>query len=267
MGALSPQTSRPLVFPVNSALYPAPLLSARDIVRRFGGAHALRGVDLDLRAGERLALLGPNGAGKTTLIRVLATILRPTSGHLRVGGMDVHHDVVAARRTIGLVGHQTLLSPELSPRENLRFYGRLYSVPSLDTRIEAVLAEVEMARFADRPVRTMSRGMQQRIALARAILHEPRILLLDEPDTGLDDAAQQRLSALLHRWSQADRAVLVSTHRLEWGEHIAQRAVVLREGAIIGEAAITASSLPGWLAAEYRALVGEDMRAGAEETR
>ncbi|MEA2641239.1 MAG: heme exporter protein [Chloroflexota bacterium] len=232
-----------------------PLLSARGIMRRFGGALALRGVDLDLHAGECITLLGPNGAGKTTLLRVLATLLRPTAGRIVIAGRDVGHEAAAVRRLIGLVGHLPLLYPDLSARENLRFYGKLYDVPHLSNRVEAVLDEVQMTAAGDRPVRAMSRGMQQRISLARAILHEPPVLLLDEPDTGLDDAAQGRLAGLLRRWAAADRAVLVTTHRLEWGEQVASRAVILREGAVVGE--VAADGRAGWLVDGYRALVGE----------
>jgi heme ABC exporter ATP-binding subunit CcmA len=202
------------------------------LVRRYGAAVALRGVDLDLRRGECVLICGPNGAGKTTLIRVLATLLRPSSGSLVVGGQDALRDPVRMRGLLGVVGHQTFLYGDLTPVENLRFYGRLYAVARLEARIAAVLEEVGIAHRGSVPVRTLSRGMQQRVALARAILHEPLILLLDEPETGLDDEAQERLAALIRDWTARERSVLITSHRIEWAARVADRAVVLREGRV-----------------------------------
>ncbi len=207
-------------------------LNASRIVRRYGGALALRGVDVVLRQGESVALFGPNGAGKTTLIRVLATLIRPTSGTLVVGGEDALRNASRARRLLGVVGHQTYLYGDLTPVENLRFYGRIYGIADLDARIDTVLRDVEMEHRADSPVRTLSRGMQQRVALARAILHQPLVLLLDEPDPGLDDDAQERLAALIRRWADLGGAVLFASHHIEWAARAADRAVVLREGRV-----------------------------------
>lgn len=227
---------------------------ATGLVRRYGPALALRGVDIRLSRGERVALLGPNGAGKTTLVRVLATALRPTGGSLAIDGVDALRAPSSARCRVGLVGERTYLYGDLTVRENLRFYGRLYGVERIEARIIAVLDEVSAGPLADRPVRTLSRGMQQRAALARAILHEPLVLLLDEPETGLDDLAQRRLADLLSRWAAAGRAVLVASHRLEWAQMVADRAILLRDGVVISEVT-TPMDEPAALIAAYRAAI------------
>jgi heme ABC exporter ATP-binding subunit CcmA/heme exporter protein CcmB len=221
------------------------------LTRRYGAALALRGIDLALSEGECVALLGPNGAGKTTLLRVLAGVLRPTRGSVQVIGISVSH-LTALRRSIGVVGHQTCLYGELTARENLRYFGRLYGVSLLDQRIAAVLDEGDLTALADRPVRTLSRGMQQRVSLARAMLHRPLILLLDEPETGLDQASQERMAALLRGWCAEGRVVLFASHRLEWAESLATRAIVLQGGRIVGEIS-GAAPLP--LGTRYRELL------------
>jgi ABC-type multidrug transport system ATPase subunit len=215
----------------------APAIQAVGIVRRYAGVLALRGIDLTLQPGERLALIGPNAAGKTTLIRVLATALRPSSGALSIWGIDALRHATQARRLIGLVGQQPYLYGGLTARENLRFYARLYSVAAPDARIARVINEVGLDGRADEPVRNLSRGLQQRASLARAILHEPRLLLLDEPETGLDEAAQAALGTLLGEWADQGRSVVLATHRLDWAQHITDRTLALDRGAIFSETA------------------------------
>jgi heme ABC exporter ATP-binding subunit CcmA/heme exporter protein CcmB len=231
---------------------PPPALEARGLTRRFGPTIALRDVDLALYAGECVALVGPNGAGKTTLLRALTGVLRPTRGAVQVDGQDLAA-APALRRCVGYVGHGPCLYGDLTARENLRFYGRIYGVPTLEARIEEVLDELAATAVADRPVRTLSRGTQQRVSLARAILHEPPVLLLDEPDTGLDQDTQIRVAALLRRWTSEGRAVLFTSHRLEWAETVADRAIVLRNGRI-GDA--IAGPPPLALAARYADVLG-----------
>jgi heme exporter protein A len=228
-------------------------LSANGLARRYGPTLALRGIDLTLYPGESVALFGPNGAGKTTLIRVLATLLRPNAGSLVVGGHDALRNPSRARRLIGVVGHQTYLYGDLTPAENLRFYGRIYGVADLEDRVSAVLEQVDMLNRADAPVRTLSRGMQQRVSLARAILHEPLVLLLDEPDTGLDDEAQRRLAALIRRWADDGRSVLFASHHIDWAAGVADRAIVLREGRVVSEMGPPLADADGLVSA-YREL-------------
>jgi len=243
-------TTPPTASPLDTAI-----LRAEHLTRRYGDAVALRDVSLSLAPGDCVALLGPNGAGKTTLIRVLATSLRPSQGALTVGGVDAVRQPARARSQLGLVGHQTLLYGDLTVHENLRLYGQLYGVPDLAARIAEVLHAAGLENRRDALVRTLSRGMQQRAAVARAILHHPRVLLLDEPETGLDDASQTGLRELLREWAADGRAVLVSSHRLEWVQEMANRAIVLREGQLVDELQMQSPS-PTRLATRYRELVG-----------
>ena len=207
-----------------------PAVQAVGISRRFGGVLALRDINLRIEPGERVALAGPNGAGKTTLIRVLATALRPYAGELLIAGIDAVRNPGAARRLLGVVGHQTYLYANLTVRENLRFYSRLYALPSAEARIAAVLAQVGLEARADESIGTLSRGMQQRASLARAILHEPPLLLLDEPETGLDEAAQATLGHLVTDWAAEGRSIVLASHRLEWAEALTERVIQLERG-------------------------------------
>lgn len=210
-------------------------IQARDLQLAYGPTRVLRGVDLALGWGERLAIFGPNGAGKTSLVRVLATLARPSAGELRIGGLDPTRDPVAARRLLGVVGHQTYLYPELTAAENLRYYGRLYQVPDLPTRVPAVLEQVGLYQRRDQPLGSLSRGMQQRLAIARAVLHDPPILLLDEPETGLDLQALQVLESALLGSPAAPRAVVLTTHNLEAGLRLAGRVAILIGGRFVHE--------------------------------
>ncbi|MFB0533988.1 MAG: ABC transporter ATP-binding protein, partial [Anaerolineae bacterium] len=178
----------------------------------------------------------PNGAGKTTLIRILAILSKATSGSVWMDGFDLADESVDIRRHMGLVSHQTLLYDDLTPDENLRFYGRMYDVPDLEDRIEAVLRQVGLEGRRHDPVRTFSRGMQQRLAIARAILHRPAILLLDEPDTGLDQQAAEMLHELLATVGTKGRTVLMTTHNLERGLSMGDRVAILAGGRIAYEA-------------------------------
>jgi heme exporter protein A len=164
------------------------------------------------------------------LIRILATLLRPSAGALTIGGVDALRDQTHARSLLGMAGERTLLSLDLTARENLRFYARLYGVRRIDWAVDAALSELDVRNLANHPVRTLSRGMQQRVSLARAILHDPLVLLLDEPETALDQAAQQRLAAVLAERGSRGRATLVVSHRPDWTQTIANRSVLLTDG-------------------------------------
>jgi heme ABC exporter ATP-binding subunit CcmA len=200
--------------------------------RSFGGVPVLAGVDLALDAGQALVLLGPNGAGKTTLLRVLALLLRPGGGRLTVFGEDALAAPPALRRRIGYVGHESLCYPDLTASENLAFYARLFDVPDAPARIAELLAWAGLEAAARRPVRVYSRGMGQRLALARALLHRPDLLLLDEPFAGLDPdgvaALQERLAFL----RTAGHAIILTTHDLERAAPIANRLAILHRGRI-----------------------------------
>ncbi len=170
-------------------------LELEDLTRRYGEREALGGVSLSLQAGQTLVVLGPNGAGKTTLLRVLATLLRPHAGEVRVLGHKLPGEAWAVRGRIGLLGHEPLLYRELTARENLRFHARLHGVGM--KRVEELLEAVGMATRAEEPVRTLSRGMVQRVATARALLHDPELLLLDEPRANLDPAGAELVEPLI----------------------------------------------------------------------
>ena len=207
-----------------------PAVLVRGLRKAFGATPVLRGVDLAVAPGERLALFGPNGAGKTTLIRILVTLLRPSAGSVAVAGCTLGAQSAEVRRHIGVVTHQTYLYDDLTATENLRFYGRLYDVPDLATRIPVLLDRVGLARQTQSLVRTFSRGMQQRLALARALLHRPAVLLLDEPDTGLDQEAFAVLSDLVTGGDGERPTVILTTHNLERGWMLADRVAILARG-------------------------------------
>lgn len=207
------------------------LLEARALEKWFGPHAAVRRLDFELRAGEFVTLFGPNGAGKTTLLRLLAGSLRPTRGEIRFVGADTGDlDESAWRRRIGVLSHQTFLYGQLTAEENLRFYGRLYGLDRLEERIQARLAQVGLVERAADLVRTYSRGMQQRLALARTLLHEPELVLLDEPYTGLDPHASRLLRSVLDQLRDGRRTVVLVTHNFSEGLEMADRVVVQSAG-------------------------------------
>ncbi len=208
----------------------APLVEARGLTRSYGAVRALRGVDLTLAAGEVLLVLGPNGAGKSTLLRSLAGLLRPQAGTVQIAGRMLSADDPDARRPIGLLSHQSLLYDELTLLENLIFAARLYGVERPREQAEAALAAQGLAdRRHDRP-RSLSRGMLQRAAIARALLHDPALLLLDEPFTGLDAIAADRLRGLLREHGRGARAMVIVTHHASEAWELATRIGVLVGG-------------------------------------
>jgi len=209
------------------------MIEIRGLVKAFGLQAALRGINLDLAEGEFVAMLGPNGAGKTTLLRVLATLSKPTAGVVKIAGYDVKNSGSEIRRLIGLVSHHTLLYPHLSAEDNLRFYGQMYQVDDIGTRVDEVLELVGLTNRRSDLVRTFSRGMQQRLTIARAILHKPRVMFFDEPYTGLDQQAAGVLSGILDSVAAAGRTVLLTTHNLEQGLASCDRAVILNRGKVV----------------------------------
>ena len=210
----------------------APAIEVHKLTKAFGHQVALRGVDLSVDDGEFLTLFGPNGAGKTTLMRIVASLTRPTAGTIRVRGEDLGKAATSLRRHIGLISHNSLLYGDLTPDENLRFFARMYDLPDAATRIDAVLDQVGLVARRRDPVRTFSRGMVQRLAIARAILHDPAIMLLDEPYTGLDLQAADMLRAVLQELAASDRTVILTTHNLEHGLEMCDRAAILNRGRV-----------------------------------
>lgn len=201
---------------------------------RFGATPALSGLTFSVAEGERLAIFGPNGAGKTTLLRVLGGAHRPSTGELRLFGHDpygAHGSAIRAR--VGLLSHQTYLYGELTAAENLRLYGRLYGVPALGELIPGVLHLVGLDDRRDDRVDSLSRGQQQRLAIARVMLHEPGILLLDEPETGLDLEAHNLLDSVLFG-GHPRRTILMATHDVEGARRLCHTAAVLVNGRLVG---------------------------------
>lgn len=209
-----------------------PAIEVRRLVKSFGHQVALRGVDLALPEGEFLTLFGPNGAGKTTLIRVVASLTRPSGGTVLLRGQDLGKAAAVLRRQIGFISHNPLLYGDLTAEENLRFFARLYDLADGAARVDVVLEQVGLAIRRRDPVRTYSRGMVQRLAIARAILHDPDIMLLDEPYTGLDLQAADMLRAVLEDLVAANRTVILTTHNLEQGLEMCDRAAILHRGRI-----------------------------------
>jgi sodium transport system ATP-binding protein len=204
------------------------------LVKQFETLMAVGGITLEVHPGEIVGLLGPNGSGKTTTLRMLAGILTPTAGRVCVSGLDLHAHPLEARRRIGFLSGDTQLYQRLTPREVLRYFGRLYSLEEqqITRRIEDLVAELEMSPFADRPCRTLSAGQKQRANIARAFLHEPDVLLLDEPTSALDVVSGQFIIEAVRRARAAGRAVLVSTHIMSEAEYLCDRMYLLHEGII-----------------------------------
>jgi len=210
------------------------LLSATNLVKQFGPLMAVDGVSLEVRAGEVVGLLGPNGAGKTTTLRMLVGILTPTSGEVCVNGVALHQNLLAAKQRIGFLSGDTQLYQRLTPREVLRYFGRLYRLDEtqLDARIGRLVRDLEMESFAERPCRTLSSGQKQRANIARAFLHEPDVLILDEPTAALDVVSGQFITEAIRRERAAGRAVLFSTHIMSEVEYLCDRIYLLHQGRI-----------------------------------
>jgi heme exporter protein A len=226
---------------------------AEGLRRTFAGMPVLAGVDLVVRPGEALALLGPNGAGKTTLLRILALLLRPSGGRLVLFGHEARDAPAALRRRLGYVGHESLCYPDLTAAENLAFYARLFDVPDAPARVDELLAWSGLEAAARRPVRFYSRGMGQRLALARALLHGPDLLLLDEPFSGLDPDAVVALQQRLVDLRTAGHAIVLTTHDLERVAPVATRLAIVHRGRVAWRQDGPAE--PTVLAATYQAVI------------
>ena len=221
-----------------------------DVSRHFGRRRALSHISLTLRSGEIVGLLGPNGAGKSTLITTLATLAAPTSGEVRYGNQPARALGAALRSRIGLLAHELHLYPELSARQNLTFFAELYGLDPRG-RVDAALASAGLLDRADDPVSGFSRGMRQRLALERALLHQPRLVLFDEPFTGLDDRAAALVSDRLRRLAAEGAIVVLATHDLDLADGLVTRAALIRDGRLLSD-----EPAPTGLRARYRALIG-----------
>ena len=225
-------------------------VSAEDVSRHFGRRRAVSRMTFRATRGMILGLLGPNGAGKSTLLAMLATLLRPSSGTIRYGTLGLSAGA-QLRARIGVLGHDLFLYPELTARENLAFFAGLYGISDGDGRARAALARAGLDARRDDPVASFSRGMRQRVALERALIHDPRLALLDEPFTGLDDASTGALLERLRSLRGSGAIVILATHDLDLAEGLLDQALFLREGRIV-ESVVT----PGGLRSTYRSVIG-----------
>lgn len=214
--------------PFNGNQHP-PAIRTRRLTRSYGRVKAVAGLDLTIHSGEKVLLVGPNGSGKTTLIKLLATLIKPTSGELFIHGLDASGHDASIRAAMGVVLHEPLLYGRLTAAENLRFYARMFRVPSPDLRIPALAEQLELTDLLEKRVDSLSHGQRKRVALLRAVLHDPGILLLDEPDSGLDRNA---LDLLFEFCKSQPRTIVMSTHNLDNGLAVADRAIFLKRGRV-----------------------------------
>jgi heme exporter protein A len=212
------------------------MIRVRKLVKRFGTKTALGGMDFDVQPGEFVALLGPNGAGKTTFLRILASLSHPSLGEVRVAGYRLPSEAASVRARLGVVSHMPLLYGDLTAEENLRFYARLYGIPRVSERIAEVLEMVGLQARRRDLLRTFSRGMQQRLAIGRAVLHDPDVMLFDEPHTGLDQDASAMLDQVLKSVAAQGRTVVMTSHDLVRAATLATRFDILSRGVIVASA-------------------------------
>ncbi len=212
------------------------MIKVRKLVKRFGLKTILKGMDFTVESGEFVALIGPNGAGKTTFLRILASLARPSLGTVSVAGYELPKEAAEVRRRLGVVSHLPLLYVDLTAAENLKFYGKMYNIPDIDARITEVLEMIGLTKRRDDLVRTYSRGMQQRLAIGRAVIHDPDVMLFDEPYTGLDQDASTMLDDVLRTVAARGRTVVMTSHDLARTEDLATRFDVLSRGKIAASA-------------------------------
>ena len=211
-------------------------IEIQGLTKSFGNYYALRGIDLKVKKGERLVIFGPNGAGKTTLIKLLSTLSKPSAGKIRLDGIDISDDPVQVRQKVSVVSHETFLYDNLTLYENLKFYGKMYDVPDLESRISEVVSQMQVeSRLYDR-VGTLSRGLQQRASIARAIIQDSSIMLLDEPEVGLDPHGIIMMRDTLDTLNHPDLTVVMTTHNLEQGLDLSNQVVILNKGKLVYEA-------------------------------
>jgi heme exporter protein A len=208
------------------------MISVKKLVKRFGLKTVLRGVDFEVQPGEFVALLGPNGAGKTTFLRILASLSRPSVGEVNIVGYKLPNEAAQVRARLGVVSHLPLLYGDLTAEENLRFYARMYNIPNHELRVTEIMEMVGLEARRRDLVRTFSRGMQQRLAIGRAVVHDPDVVLFDEPYTGLDQDASSMLDEVLKTVAAKGRTVVMTSHDLARAEDLATRFDILSRGVI-----------------------------------
>lgn len=211
------------------------MIEIKRLTKQADSKLILRGIDLSIKKGETVAILGPNGAGKSTLLKVLATLIKPTSGAIKVNGMDLKKNRLEIKKILGYLPHSSLLYDHYSPLENLVFFGNLYGVKNAEKRAIELVKDVGLSFFLNEPVKNFSRGMIQRIAIARAIVHDPEILLLDEPHTGLDQGAISILNNVILSMKEKGTTTLMVTHDFKQAAEICDRIIIVKSGKIVDD--------------------------------
>jgi heme exporter protein A len=230
------------------------MIEIKNLTKQADNKLILRGVDLSINQGETVAILGPNGAGKSTLLKVLATLIKPTSGHVKINGLDLKKDHTEVKKLFGYLPHASLLYDHYTPLENLVFFGELYGVKDVENIARELVKEVGLSFFINEPVKNFSRGMIQRIAIARAIIHEPKIMLLDEPHTGLDQGAISILNNVVLSMKEKGCTTLMVTHDFKQAAEICDRIIIVKNGKIADDFKINNKSL-GLVSEKYQVLV------------
>jgi ABC-type multidrug transport system ATPase subunit len=215
------------------------IIETERLEKKFGFKTVLRKVDLFLKKGDFLTLFGPNGAGKTTLIHILSTVMLPTSGTARIAGFDTRYDREAISKVIGVISHDTFLYSNLTAYENLKFYGMMYGVLPLNQKIEQSIEWVGLSQYMNDRVQTFSRGMQQRLSVARAMIHDPLILFLDEPYTGLDQHGAEHLKQILQEFRSQKKTIIMTSHDIDRGLELCNRTAILNSGTFVYEEEIS----------------------------
>jgi heme exporter protein A len=230
------------------------MIEIKKLTKQADNKRILSGVDLLIEKGETVAILGPNGAGKSTLLKVLATLIKPTSGRVVINEMDLKKNHIQIKKIMGYLPHSSLLYDHYSPLENLVFFGNIYDVKNVEQRAVELVKEVGLSFFLNEPVKNFSRGMIQRIAIARAIVHEPEILLLDEPHTGLDQGAISILNNVILSMKQKGTTTLMVTHDFKQAAEICDRIIIVKNGKIVDDFTIENQNL-GFVSEKYEQLV------------
>lgn len=230
------------------------MIEIKKLTKQADNKLILRGIDLSITQGETVAILGPNGAGKSTLLKVLATLIKPASGLVKINGLDLQKDHIEVKKMFGYLPHSSLLYDHYTPLENLVFFGSLYGVKDVENRARKLVNEVGLSFFINEPVKNFSRGMIQRIAIARAIIHEPKIMLLDEPHTGLDQGAITILNNVVLSMKEKGCTTLMVTHDFKQAAAICDRIIIVKNGKIADDFKINNKSL-SLVSEKYQVLV------------
>ncbi|OLS41738.1 ABC transporter ATP-binding protein [Bacillus sp. MRMR6] len=230
------------------------MIEIKKLTKQADNKLILKGIDLNVNPGETVAILGPNGAGKSTLLKVLATLIKPSSGLVKIKGLDLKKDHIEVKKLFGYLPHSSLLYDHYTPLENLVFFGDLYGVKDVENRARELVKEVGLSFFINEPVKNFSRGMIQRIAIARAIIHDPQIMLLDEPHTGLDQGAISILNNVVLTMKEKGCTTLMVTHDFKQAAEICDRIIIVKNGKIAEDFKLKGKAL-GFVTDKYQQLV------------